>query len=309
MWRFVLVSSVVGCAGDDGDPDGPTGAVDPFDQFVNVTVPATGDFSCFTPTADPAAAAWLVSAPDPALQLPYTVNGVVEDFQEGTPVGGATVSLYGGDVVSGAPDATASADVSGVVSLEATACAPLTYKVAAQSDPIATRTTYKAHQVYGAPAGGAIDGASFVSVSDVTYQLIPGILGIDVQPGLAVIAGTAYDCSRDPSQVTDDPLGKVEGVQVVVYDADGNIPDTMSVDYFVQQFPAEDQAYTSADGLWVAANVPPGDLHVEMWGDVGGALVLLGATDVRSEADSINIANVFAGYGDGVKVPASCEAP
>ena len=115
--------------------------------------------------------------------------------------------------------------------------------------------------------------------------------------------------SRDPAQLSDDDAGKIEGVQVVVYDADGNIPDTLQVNYFVESFPAREQTATSADGLWVASNVPPGDLRVEMWGQVGGELVLLGATELKSEADSINIANIFAGYGDGVKYPASCAAP
>jgi hypothetical protein len=45
-----------------------------------------------------------------------------------------------------------------------------------------------------------------------------------------------------------------------------------------------------------------------MWGEVGGALVKLGATEVEAKADSIAIANIFAGYGDGVKGPAACAS-
>ena len=40
---------------------------------------------------------------------------------------------------------------------------------------------------------------------------------------------------------------------------------------------------------------------------MSGTLTLLGASELDSEADSINIANIFTGYGDGVKYPYSCE--
>lgn len=295
------------CSGDGGkDATDGTTPVDPFDTFVNVTEEVQGDFSCFTPVSDPGAAAWLTQQIDPALQATATLTGFVEDFEEGTAVPGATVALYTDDTVD-TPDVTASSDANGDLSLDGPTCQPVTYKVTTEGGPIATRTTYKAHQVYPAGAGGTVDGVSFLSVSDVTYQLIPGILGVDIVDGLAIIAGTAFDCTRDPSLPTDDDSGKLEGVQVVVYDADGNIPDTLQVNYFVESFPARDQKWTSADGLWVASNVPPGELRVEMWGVVGGELVLLGATELFSEADAINISNIFSGYGDGVKYPASCE--
>ena len=92
-----------------------------------------------------------------------------------------------------------------------------------------------------------------------------------------------------------------------MYDEDGNIPESLTVNYFVENFPARDQKWTSPDGLWVAANVPAGNLRAEMWGVVDGELRLLGATELFSEKDSINISNIFAGYGDGVKYPAACE--
>lgn len=310
-FECVLIGGLIvgGCSGggDDGGST-PSAPEDVFASFINVDRDATGTFSCFTPTADAATAAWLPANVDTALQVTHPVAGLVEDFEEGTVVAGATVGLFTDDVVSGAPDVTATSDVNGALALDADACTPLTYKVTTVGGPVATKTTYKAHQIYGAPAGGTIDDASFVSVSDTTYQLIPGILGIEVQSDLAILAGTAYDCGRDPATDADDPSGKIEGAQVVVYDADGNIPDTLQVNYFIESFPARDQQYTSADGLWVASNVPPGDLTVEMWGKVGGELVLLGRSILSSEADSINISNLFAGYGDGVKYPSTCAA-
>ena len=303
------IAVFTGCSGDDGEQQ--TTATDPFDRFITTEqgIEASGSFDCFTPASDPSAIDWLSQSVDAASVATYPGSGIVEDFDEGTAVKEATLALFTDDSVAGGPDATISADDDGGVAFEADACAPLTYRVTTEGGPIPTKTTYKAHQIYGAPSGGAIENASFLSVSDVTYQLIPSILGVQVQPDLAIIAGTAYDCTRDPDQPSDDDAGKIEGVQVVVYDADGNIPDTLQVNYFVEKFPARDETHTSADGLWVASNVPPGDLTVEMWGVVGGELVLLGRSQLTSEADSINIANIFAGYGDGVKYPAACLAP
>ena len=129
---------------------------------------------------------------------------------------------------------------------------------------------------------------------------------MNVDPSLAIIAGTAYDVTRDAGLSSDIDDGKIEGVQVIVYDENGEIPDALTVNYFTDSFPDRDQRWTSEDGLWVAANVPPGLLTVEMWGLVDGELKLLGATELLSESDSINISNIFAGYGDGVKFPENC---
>jgi hypothetical protein len=304
MRGYLVTLVMLGCSGggDDGEPTDP---VDPFAQFINVEVPASGSYDCFVPSADPAAAVWNEAQVDPAKQVDQSVSGLVEDFEDDTPVAGATVALFKDDTVD-TPDETVQSSDDGAVSATAKSCSPIAYKVTTVGGPVATKTTYKAHQIYGFAEGGGITDASFLSVSDVTYQLIPAILGVEVQSDLAIIAGTAYDCTRDSAQDSDDDAGKIEGVQVVVYDADGNIPETLQVNYFVESFPAREQAYTSADGLWVASNVPPGDLRVEMWGNLGSELVLLGATELHSEADSINIANIFAGYGDGVKYPSTC---
>jgi hypothetical protein len=177
------------------------------------------------------------------------------------------------------------------------------------TDPLLTptKTTYKAHHIYPPAEAGTVDDGLFVSVSDVTYRLIPTILGVSVDPDKAIIAGTAYDALRDAATDSSIDEGKIEGVQVVVYDEDGNIPPELTVNYFTDGFPDRDQLWTSPDGLWVAANVPPGNLRAEMWGVVDGELRLLGATLLFSEADSINISNIFAGFGDGVKYPFACE--
>ncbi len=299
----------------DGDSatDGQTGTAVTFESFIapeiDAVVAGGADFACFTPGADHASTAWLASVPDPSQQATLPLAGLVTDFESDELVDNATVSLWFSDTVSGVPDATAISDVSGLVSMPSVpSCQTMTYKVT--TDPILaeTKTTFKAHVVYY-PTGDTISNADFTSVSSVTYQLIPSILGVSVDDDKAVIAGTAFDCLRDPSLPSDDNSGKIEGAQVIVYDENGEIPQSLTVNYFVDDFPNRDQYWTSPDGLWVAANVPPGNLRVELWGKVGGTLTLLGATEVLSEAGSINIANIYTGYGDGVKVPGTCTTP
>jgi len=311
---------LVACSGG-GDSDGTgsdgtgtgTGTEVTFDDFIALDgAPAidAADAACFTPGADWASTSWLTQNATPGGTFPLT--GGVEDFESGDPVDDATVELWFSDVVSGVADTTSVSDVNGTVTFgEAPTCAVMTYRVT--TDPILaeSKTTYKAHQVYSPPPGGtgSVTDAIFLSVSSVTYQLIPSILGVSVDDDKAVIAGTAFGCGRDPSLPTDDDSDKLEGVQVIVYDEAGNIPQSLTVNYFVDDFPNRDQPWTSPDGLWVAANVPAGNLRVEMWGLVGGAPTLLGATQVLSEAGSINIGNLFTGYGDGVKYPEGCVAP
>ncbi len=310
----LVLLTLVACGpagGGDNPTDGTTdttGTADPFARFINLdpSVTTTGDFSGFTPGTDWASTAWLEQSVDGTKVASADLEGVVLDFENDTPVEGATLNLWDSDLVSGTPDRVASSVLDGIVSTTASTCAPLTYKVS--TDPVLaeTKTTFEAHQIYPAVEGGTITGAEFTSVSTTTYQLIPTLLGVSIDPDKAIVAGTAFDVARLAELPSDDNTGKIEGAQVIVYDAEGNIPDSLAVNYFIEDFPDRDQLHTSADGLWVASNVPPGELRVELWGNLDGVLTLLGATVVHSEADSINISNIYAGYGEGVKFPSSC---
>ena len=113
----------------------------------------------------------------------------------------------------------------------------------------------------------------------------------------SVIAGAAYDCEGV----------EVEGGQVrVVSVTDQSTPDGVAINYFSDSFPSRDQKVISADGLWLAANVPPGTWEVQLWGLQDGQEVHLGSTLLDTFADSINIANIYAGYGSGVRLPDDC---
>lgn len=310
MSRIVLLASLTSlaaCGGTDGtstdtDTSGGGGG-----SGLGLTAEATGDFSCFAPGADFASTTWLTqTGVQPAGTV--DVDGVVQDFQTDEPRARRNVALWFDDVVDTTPDTTASVgtDQSGAVSVPGVpSCQPVAYRVQEETGLGEAKITYKAHQIYDPGTGGSTAG-EFISVSNDTYALIPTIFGVDLDPAKGVIAGTAYDCTRDPSQSGDDDAGKVENVVVRVTDLQGQPLAGGQGRYFVQSFPDKNQPDTSADGLWGVFNLPEGDWRVEMWGLVGGEEQLLGATVARVYPDSINIANIFAGYGDGVKYPAGC---
>ena len=102
-------------------------------------------------------------------------------------------------------------------------------------------------------------------------------------------------------------VNSASGAQVVVRDADGNIPESLVVKYFVDDFPNRNQEWTSEDGLWVAVNVPVGTWYVDAYvSDGAGGHIVKGTTVVEVIADSINVSNIHTGYGDGIRYPEGC---
>jgi hypothetical protein len=287
-------NSTGGGTGDGGGEGGGGGSAT-FADYINVTVAPVGDFTGFEGGYD-AVGAWNeVGTPTNTDTL--SLSGEVKDFESDEEVSDATVEIWHADAVSGAPDSVATSDASGAVAgLEVPNCTPVTYKVTTDAALGETKPTIEAHAVY---QGAGTDSDEFNSVSTTTYQIIPSLLGVSPQPDKGIIAGTAYDVNED----------QIEGAQVIVTDASGNIAGASVVKYFVDDFPNRNQEYTSADGLWVAINVPPGTWNVEMYvADGAGGHLLMGSTVVEVVADSINISNIYAGYGEGVKLPDGCFA-
>lgn len=302
--RFLPLAIVFACSGPsntDGD-DTDTDIVDP---NAGLDIDATGDFSCFTPGATAAATVW-APAQTADNNDPVTVNGTVEDFEDAVPVSSRTVGLWYADAVSGDPDVSANvASAAGDVSIVAPSCQPVTYRTQELPGLGEAKPTFKAHQVFGHGTGGQI-AAVFQSVSNNTYTLIPTIVSIDIDKAKGSIAGSAYDCSRDPDMLPDNNTGKIKGARIRIMDDAGKEPAGVSIKYFVDEFPDRDQPYTSEDSLWGAFNVPPGDWTIELYAKVGGEVVVLGRTKAKVYADTINIANIWSGHQDGVKLPASC---
>lgn len=280
-----------GGSGDGGD--GGSGACAELGDFVDVSSAPIGDLTGFEGGYE-AAGAWWTQQVDPALQVSAPMTGGVFDFETGDGVADATLDIWFADSTSGVPDQSLTSASGGAVSGEGMTCTAITYRVTTDPDLAETKTTFEAHQVFGA---GALDDEDFNSVSTTTYSIIPSLLGVSPDPDKGIVAGTAFDVNEDP----------IEGAQIVITDDAGCIPESLVVKYFVDEFPNRNQPNTSADGLWVAVNIPAGEWNAEMYvSDGAGGHIKLGATRITVEADSINIGNIYTGYGDGVKYPDAC---
>lgn len=301
---LVLALGFVAC--DGGETDTETEGTDPgeetaaeiterkFAELVTVTdAPAADDASCWSPGDD-----WLTQTVDTAKQIDESRFVRAEDFQEDDlAVEGATVNIYDGDDVSATADTTIITNADGQAQVTATSCTPVGIQVSASG----TKNTYESHQVFETVAdSGNSSGSPDVlnSVSDSTYTLIPSLLGVSIDDDKSVIAGALYDCNGDP----------IENAQVVVRDQDGNIPDSLVVNYFVRSFPSRDQAATSEDGLWIVMNLPEGDWDVEAYvSDGAGGHDLVGTSTITNFADTIGIGSIYWGFEGGVWYPESCR--
>jgi len=276
-----VLALALGCDGNEDTDTGDTGEED---------LTPIGDLSCYTPGD-----AWLTQSVDAALQVDEARTELVHDFENETPVYEATVDIWLNDQVDETPDLTQHVDDNGYVTLTLPSCAPMAYRTSTPVDLDETKDTYEAHQIFE-PAAVA-EEAPFQSVSKVTYLVIPNLMGISIDPEASIIAGTLYDCNEEP----------VEKGEVRVVDDEGNTPEGVIVKYFVENFPNRDQPYTSADGLWVAINVPVGTWTVEGHvSDGAGGRDVIGATVLQTYADSINISNIHTGFGDGIRYPDAC---
>jgi len=293
----LVLSLSIACGKDEDDTSstddtGPDTS-DPMDAFIDLTDELVGDVSCFEPGSD-----WLAQTVDDTKMATRTLEGLIEDFEDEIGVNEVDLEIWFSDSFSGTPDATAQSNSAGDVSVEVPTCAAMAYKTSTPAAEERTVDTYEAHQIYEYVDDGQVLDDALNSVSSATYVLIPSLLGVSMDEDKSVVAGTAYGCDGEP----------LENAQVVVVDANGDIPETLVVNYFQDSWPVRDQPHTSDDGLWVTMNVPEGDWTIQLWGLIDGAEVLLGATQLTTYADSINISNIYTGYGDGVYYPASCLA-
>ena len=261
-----------------------------FDSIIYVDQAPTGNMECF---AEGYQEEWVTQTPVDSEQI--TVNGAVIDFETDDPVPEAKVEVFYSNTVYGAPDQTATSDGAGNFSVTVPACTPYSYRVSTDPDLGATKVTIEASQIDGLTE----TTSEYNSVSIDTYNVIPALLGISPDIDKGIVAGTAYDCDGEP----------LEFAQVVVTDADGNIPESEVVRYFVDSFPSRIQEWTSEDGLFVVVNIPEGDWTVNMYvSDGAGGHLLMAQSPVKVFADSINISSVYTSFGDGVRYPSSCLA-
>lgn len=255
-------------------------------QWVNETETYVGDLSCWDGSS------WVSETVDPECQTERT-GGVatVEEFASGDATANATVSFFHADTVAGSADATATTDENGQFEPTVPLCQALTYQV---SDGFTEyHDTYEYHVFWDA----GDEELSLISVSNDTWLTLPSVFGVVIDETLGVLAGTVRDCNGDI----------VENAQVLLRDADGDIPSEMSIGYTFNGIPSRSAISTTADGVWIAMNVPPGDYTVEFYvADGAGGNMLAGQAPAQSFASSVSIVVLYGGRGDGLDVPSAC---
>ncbi len=295
---LLLPSLLLGCAGGSGgsdttDTDTDAGGTERTQEdFIFTKEEYIGDTTCNGTEQ---------GVPDAAMQTLATLNGIIQDFQTEDEVKEATVKVWYGDDIAGAPDQSTDADTNGAFTAEVPMCTPIAYGTLTPPDWEETVDTYEVHQVFDYTDAGSFS-ATVNSVSEATAKIIPSIIGVEWDRTTGIIAGTAYDCNEDG----------IGHAQVYLHDADGKAPATGDIYYFDDNnFPAAHDNYIDANpenGLWVAINIPTGTWIAEMWGYNGATYDLLGSTVLQIKAGSVNISNIFTGHDDGIAYPDSCYA-
>jgi hypothetical protein len=108
--------------------------------------------------------------------------------------------------------------------------------------------------------GGSIDA---IAVSQSTYMLISTVLGITPDPTLGILAGGFDDCGGE----------NLEGVVARLFRSGSRCAGSNECldRYFIDETPAQDQWWSSADGLFGVLQVPPADDYLlELHGIVSG---------------------------------------
>lgn len=292
LFPSLLIGCLTGNGGDDSKDTntGDGGSNRTQDDFIFTKEAYIGDTTCNGMEQLP---------PDAAMQTMSTLNGTIQDFQTEDAVKEASVKVWYGDDIAGAPDQTTAADTNGAFTVEVPMCTPLAYGTLTPPEWEETVDTYEVHQVYEYTDAGSFS-QTVNSVSEATAKIIPSIIGVEWDRTTGIIAGTAYDCNEDG----------IGHAQVYLHDADGKAPATGDIYYFDDNnFPANHDTFKDANpenGLWVAINIPSGTWTAEMWGYNGTDYELLGSTVLQIKAGSVNISNIFTGHDDGIAYPDSC---
>jgi hypothetical protein len=285
---------------DDGSGSGDGDADNLRDEsyFLNTTTVYSGSTEC--QGGD-------FGTVDPAKQQSVTFNGEVHDFQTEDEVPDSTVKFWLGDDINATPDDEQTADSNGAFTTILPTCTPIAYGTFTPADWEETVDTYEVHQIYPYKEEGGY-GEWVNSVSQATSKIIPSVIGIQWDTSTGIIAGTAFDCEDG----TEGETKYYGNAQVILHDAEGNIPQTADVFYFDDyDLPTSKDKQADVNplnGLWVAVNIPVGTWIVEMRGYNGSDYDLLGSTVLEIKAGSVNISNIYAGHGDGISYPASCLA-
>jgi hypothetical protein len=285
MTRIVSLAyflvAVAGCGGGTpmSMPDMKMAPMPPA-LYIGDTAPGTpADESCVGHFMDPAA---------PTTDT--VVMGTIKDFQDMNLVMGAVVSVYltPADVMSKTAIAMSTpSDANGKYMLTVpkghfrVIMGNTGGKAISNGNPVDTIDTYEFNVRY--------DYATATAVKTSTRDAIPGLVSVDPDPALGVLAGTVRDCN-----------GKEMGGAIVDVSNTSAMYDSSQFIFYFQSvsgttLPTRTLKWTSGSvGVFAALNVPTGTATLNANGIIGsGSLMKLGSETVPVLPGSITIADIL----------------
>lgn len=261
VW-FAAMLAVSACGGDSKDTiDKIVEDLPPPDQSAIATCPPSAAEACPAGTKQAGTGCELSSG-----DL-VTVSGTAVDFQSDRALNGAIVHLMDND--TGKPTgACGVTNASGELAFKV----PKGKKIGFGTFYDGAKDTYQFNQFYDAAAD-----ENFFSVSSITAQLIPGLIGFSPDETKGIVAGTVYN-----------KYGKAITDTSVTYKV--RVKGGSDAYYFNDDLPTDREtqpALNPADALFVAFDLEPGKQTLE----------LLANGDVTATTD-----NVLFAFPDSVAI-------
>jgi hypothetical protein len=215
-----------------------------------------------------------------------SITAVATDFQNKTPVAGATVSFFtttSNTVGNASPGITATTDSNGLAVVTLPTGTPFVAAGFSSTDI----PTYQFGEILSASNANSLFPVLLVSTG--TVQLISGLAGTSVDTTKGSLAGTVWDCSGNP----------IENATVYLVDAATGMTVTAVITYFTPSgsldIPSPSQKLTSSDGLFLAMNIPPGTYYAVASGVLSASdttTTVLGESYVESIPGALSIVNL-----------------
>lgn len=285
-----LVSVVIGASACREPPPETSGECsDGWQDVALYEAPeAVGNLACFDAGEE------LISGGlEAACQTEVTVVATMLDYQGQEAVEGARLVALSADDFGASELTSGTSAADGTLELTLPACTPLVYK----SEREGALDTWGPHLLVDPTEPVARD---YQSVAEGSKSLLELTFQVEIQEGNGSLVGVVRDCDGEP----------LEGAQVLVRDAECNLPSSWVPGYFTNQLPDVFRASTSADGVWAGMDVPPGEYVLEAYisaGEGSDDFVLLGSAPVTAQADAVVIVDIQPGRSDGVDVPDGCR--